>query len=380
MGNSCCAQEHPEDRIESLKPRNSVSGVKKLRAATIYGSSVESMLPNQLLPSLNEYPALKNTFTVENELEYLSGLPRLPLRVEAALRRVGKMPADLLLEKEFSQYPTFGPCRLKDDSVYLGQFKDGKRHGMGVEVNKDGEVYTGYFRDDVKGPKGRFFSTNGDCITGEVHDGKIEGYAEELIDFCQPGDSIYDYIDSLSHATNTTTSRDVLFAADICPTTAKGIERKGIFIDGLLAGQGTEKNYSEGYTYSGQFVRGKWEGKGTLLWKDGTTYSGEFLNGQPHGQGTKAWFDSRSYSGSWRSGKMEGFGVFAWGDGKRYVGMYVEDKKQGFGEFYYPDGSVYRGNWVEGKQEGFGTLIDKHGKKYTGKWRSGEFIEAEGQN
>lgn len=33
---------------------------------------------------------------------------------------------------KYSKLPVLGPVKFKNEAVYLGQFKDGKRHGYGT--------------------------------------------------------------------------------------------------------------------------------------------------------------------------------------------------------------------------------------------------------
>ena len=41
-----------------------------------------------------------------------------------------------------------GPFRYQDNSVYLGQFKDNKKHGRGKCAYKNGGLYEGEWKDD----------------------------------------------------------------------------------------------------------------------------------------------------------------------------------------------------------------------------------------
>jgi hypothetical protein len=47
------------------------------------------------------------------------------------------------------QYHVGGPYKyLKDDSTYLGQYKNGMKHGIGNQISNLGEVYIGNFAYD----------------------------------------------------------------------------------------------------------------------------------------------------------------------------------------------------------------------------------------
>jgi len=66
---------------------------------------------------------------------------------------------------------------------------------------------------------------------------------------------------------------------------------------------GTHTN-SSGEIYVGQFIDGKKQGLGTLIYFDGTKYSGEIKNGYPHGQGSMLFPDGRVENGTWSFGIM----------------------------------------------------------------------------
>ena len=52
--------------------------------------------------------------------------------------------------------PTLGPYRYESNgATYIGNYKNGKRHGNGRQVWKDGSVYQGTWEDDVACGHGR---------------------------------------------------------------------------------------------------------------------------------------------------------------------------------------------------------------------------------
>ena len=44
--------------------------------------------------------------------------------------------------------PNEGKMEWPNGDVYIGQFKNGKRHGKGRRKNEDGSTYEGYYEDD----------------------------------------------------------------------------------------------------------------------------------------------------------------------------------------------------------------------------------------
>ena len=70
------------------------------------------------------------------------------------------------------------------------------------------------------------------------------------------------------------------------------------------------------------------EGVGIYKWSDGRSYTGEYIDDKKHGYGIYRWQDGRKYTGYWYFGKQHGLGIYAvatenrekhglWEDGKR---------------------------------------------------------------
>ncbi|HEU0222969.1 MAG TPA: 2-isopropylmalate synthase, partial [Paracoccaceae bacterium] len=57
---------------------------------------------------------------------------------------------------------------------------------------------------------------------------------------------------------------------------------EGEFKDGKQHGTGTYRRPG-GFEYTGDWVEGRIEGKGTAKYPNGSVYEGEFNNGAPHG-------------------------------------------------------------------------------------------------
>jgi len=60
--------------------------------------------------------------------------------------------------------PFLGPYRMPDQSVYLGQWKNGHRHGRGLEIWPDGGQYEGFFAKDKANGFGRMVYKSGDVF------------------------------------------------------------------------------------------------------------------------------------------------------------------------------------------------------------------------
>ena len=194
---------------------------------------------------------------------------------------------------------------------------------------------------------------------------------------------------------------------------------EGIFLDGLLFGQGIVifsngeivignfvKNILEGNGehfrkdksyYKGQFKNGKYNGVGKEIledgsvfegifadgqkkygeykFKNGSKYQGEFLDNEFHGKGKYTWVNKKIYDGNWKKGKMNGNGKFTYPNGSFYEGEFVDGKKCGRGKYVWDKERYYEGNWNNDKQSGYGVYYDKT-KRIRGIWLDGKIINS----
>ena len=56
---------------------------------------------------------------------------------------------------------------------YVGEYKDGKRHGQGTYTWSNGEKYKGEWKDGKKNGRGTFYYTDGKKFEGKWKNGKI---------------------------------------------------------------------------------------------------------------------------------------------------------------------------------------------------------------
>ena len=144
---------------------------------------------------------------------------------------------------------------------YVGEWKDGKRHGQGTETWTDGKKYVGEYKDGKWHGKGTYTSSYGSKYVGEWKDDKRNG-------------------------------------------------------------QGTY-TYANGDKYVGEYKNAKRNGQGTYTFGDGSKYVGEHKNGLRHGQGTET--DAKSgnkYVGEWKNGWKHGKGTYTFADGRVREGIW----------------------------------------------------------
>ena len=67
----------------------------------------------------------------------------------------------------------------ENGSRYIGEWKDGKKHGQGkytsADDNGEGDKYIGEFKDDKKHGQGKYIWPNGDEYEGDFKDDKPNG-------------------------------------------------------------------------------------------------------------------------------------------------------------------------------------------------------------
>ena len=159
----------------------------------------------------------------------------------------------------------------------------------------------------------------------------------------------------------------------------KGYDINGNVIYELKNGNGKAKEYSSSgeVIYEGEYLNGRWHGKGKFHFQNNESFEGEFKNGQIwEGIGkdldtvTLIWFEGE-YSYGKRNGK-----------GKEYnedcqilfEGEYKNNERNGKGKEFTPDGSlIFEGEYLNGKRHGIGKEYDINGELvFEGEYSNGE--------
>lgn len=239
-------------------------------------------------------------------------------------------------------------------NVAIGQWKNGMRHGYGVQIWPDGAKYEGHWQNDQAHGKGKFWHADGDTFDGEWRADKAHGFG------------IYMH--------------------------KNGAKYKGEWKEDLQDGYGVEA-WVDGSKYEGDYLHGKKNGKGTYYWIDGSRYSGDWNNNKIDGE-VLIIFETtfhlgkihvvrrtslrrhveeqqharqrRLYMGRWTSLRRHLSIVHL------FIGEYFQDKKHGKGKYRWADGRVYDGMWLNGKQNGEGKYIASDGTTRIGIWKNGK--------
>ena len=80
------------------------------------------------------------------------------------------------------------------------------------------------------------------------------------------------------------------------------------------------------------------------------------------------------YEGEFLNGKFNGKGKYSYPDGQIYEGDYVNGVKEGNGKLTFPSGRIYEGPFVNGLQHGIGKYT-KRGKTVDVLYENGKFIK-----
>ena len=82
---------------------------------------------------------------------------------------------------ECADLPTLGPYELEGGAIYIGQWKNGAKHGKGKQVAfsykiwSDGSIYEGYSKNGMANGKGRLIHADGDVYEGDWKDDRAHG-------------------------------------------------------------------------------------------------------------------------------------------------------------------------------------------------------------
>ena len=147
----------------------------------------------------------------------------------------------------------------------------------------------------------------------------------------------------------------------------------GPWVNGSANGKGTIYYKNGSILYEGNFVEGKYDGKGKENYENGTYYIGQFLGGFRHGKGV-LYYKNRSilYEGDFANDIFEGNGKLIHENGNYYIGQFSKGLAHGKGTVYCKNGSIlYEGDFANDKFEGNGKEIYDNGNYYIGQFLNG---------
>ena len=213
------------------------------------------------------------------------------------------------------------PVLLQGDFSYEGEWKNGKRDGLGIYIKKNVAKFIGYFiKDQVKG-FGKLTDNKGDEYIGYWNNSQANGIG------------IYTRKKIISYKGYWKNDRQDKFGIEVWPK----------------------------FDYIGDYLNGVKEGIGIMNIKEGI-YKGEMKEGNFNGIGKFVFNDKRKYEGEFMNNKMEGFGILYLPNNKIFVGHFKDDLLDGFGAFY-TNKKIYIGFWQNMLLEGEVIIVEGNKRK-----------------
>eukprot|EP01027_Heterolobosea_sp_BB2_P010043 GEZU01014783.1.p1 GENE.GEZU01014783.1~~GEZU01014783.1.p1 ORF type:complete len:518 (+),score=119.50 GEZU01014783.1:24-1577(+) len=258
--------------------------------------------------------------------------------------------------------------------IYSGEWKNGKRHGLGMR-NESGDFFAGEFMDDL--PHGVGVRTNiwdGIKMEARWDEGKVDGLTitSKREEGAGPlSGNVCEVVEMDAAQQEPGKDDDVYFIVN----KTKEFVYEGEVREDARCGFG--RLFTEDFLYIGQFQNNQFDGYGVMITRDGEAQEGFWKNMQPEGyiefmkqqqqqelssqaQGQSASSAEPSmkpyWSGTIQNGCRNGYGVLVEKDGTVFEGEWVDDRLEGFGMARYPDGSVYKGHFKNHLRNGLGTL------------------------
>ena len=234
---------------------------------------------------------------------------------------------------------------LKEKEIlikYIGDWKNGKREGDGIEWYSDGSWWEGKFKD------GSFcMNCDGDVKFGSYFGGWIKFYT------LKDGEKINENQYPMTKSNIQLREGDCEGDCDFGYGTLKKYEGSGVYMGYF---KNSERNGSGIFTntegkYIGGFKNDLFHGEGEYFFKDGDYYKGKFRNGLENGYGIKKYLDGRVEKGNFKNGKLESEGNWTdkidglckswYKNGQlKSKGKYKDGEKNGQWKHYYEDGQL----------------------------------------
>lgn len=234
-----------------------------------------------------------------------------------------------------------GKSTWPDGSHYTGDWAFGREQGYGVQVSTSGSVYEGQWVLGRKQGKGTLRSADGSSCVGEFVADQLQGKAR-----C-------DYPDG---AWQEGEFKNGLLSGQCKKQYASKASYSGECLLGEPSGRGHFENPAQGTVYDGEFVIGRFHGRGRLT-RPGYVYEGQFMDSLANGRGKEVLELGEQYEGDFARGFREGNGVLrvteAGGAVSQYKGAFNQGYMHGQGELTYGKtqftGEFKRGVFVKGR-------------------------------
>ena len=263
---------------------------------------------------------------------------------------------------------------LMNPNIYIPQFPNGElcsSEGKILEIKKYELVHNASTRPGSSGSP--IFLKNSKKVIG-IHKGGNEtrkkNFGEKII-------PIINWINGISIHYNDQYEGEYVngkFEGKGKYTYISGSYYIGDWKNGKKNGKGKVYRKNGNLKIEGNFVDDKIEGYGKWSFENNDYYIGECKNDKINGKGKEYYKNGNlKYEGNYVDGKMEGYGKYIYEDEEYYIGEFKNDKKDGKGKYYYKNGNLkYDGNFADDTYEGCGKYIDEDGGYNIGEWKNGK--------
>ena len=268
--NSLPISTETETTISSLKEKISLTQTQlsELKSQKSHENSTTN---------LAHIPHMNNIQSMDNKMDLILNKMDIMLNI-INTKAVEPQGSDEPVEKVY-----------ENGDKYLGQIKNGKKHGKGIMHYSDKTIYDGEWFNDLKNGQGTQTLPNGDRYEGNFKNNLMEGY--------------------------------------------------GIY------------TYKNGRVYEGQFAKDTMEGKGRYKFTTGNEYLGEFQRGLFNGHGTFLYSNGDRFEGNYKNGKKNGKGAYYFKSGEKFVGEWLKDERNGEGILYKKNGKTEKQVFEKGKMK-----------------------------
>ncbi len=226
---------------------------------------------------------------------------------------------------------------------YLGEFKNGTKHGQGVYYYTANIKYSGSWKNDTRDGEGRMYANgqisqagnwkNNNLIVPNKQIGCISGN-------CNTGIGTFLYKDGRKLFARFQSGQPI--EQVVCYST-NGEKYIGQWKDD------DRSDYGICYTENGEIQSGLWNGSiflGEL--KTSKIQKGCVSGNCIQGEGTYIYPDETRYNGSFLNNLANGFGICYYADGEIYIGEWKNHTFNGKGTMYFNDGTIIEGDWKNG--------------------------------
>ncbi|CAM9720967.1 unnamed protein product [Ectocarpus sp. 6 AP-2014] len=353
-----CRLQHGFGQHKARKPMARVRKKKKNKAEPIAEDDPGGMLTAPVSPA----PA---TATPGSPLQ-VDG--RTPLSTRGGATPALTSPANASLAvrplRDTSSAPR--PPTATGGNVTGGQAKEGGQ-GKGVEdelpfAGKEFYFYHGEFAEGLKSGFGMEF-TNADVYYGEYKKGKRNGVGALQ---CANGDRIEgNFVSETRQAGSEPNPYTAGVSHGIVEINyASGGTYRGEMKHGRITGKG-EFVSCLGERYSGDFMNGRLHGTGSMVDVVGQVWEGQWCEGAMHGEGRHSAPEMGEYEGDWVNGEFQGKGRISFRGGNTYEGFFLDNRRSG-------PGTLFRGNVKRVYDPRSGKKAIKSNRIYEGNWRASE--------